>query len=71
MITIPSFPSQLLGQSANYFKNEVSGMSRRLTRTIRMAIGQIPHGLIIQKIKPRIWLPSMVVVWAVLTVRPP
>lgn len=34
-----------------------------------MAIGQIPHGLIIQKIKPRIWLPSMVVVWTALTVR--
>lgn len=33
-----------------------------------MAIGQIPHGLIIQKIKPRIWLPSMVVVWTALTV---
>ncbi|KAK7697362.1 hypothetical protein SLS64_013605 [Diaporthe eres] len=32
-----------------------------------MAIGQIPHGLIIQKIKPRIWLPSMVVIWTVLT----
>ncbi|KAI8192379.1 Pantothenate transporter liz1 [Colletotrichum sp. SAR 10_65] len=35
--------------------------------TAGMAIGQIPHGLIIQKIKPRIWLPSMVVVWAALT----
>ncbi|KAL1866734.1 hypothetical protein Daus18300_006678 [Diaporthe australafricana] len=32
-----------------------------------MAVGQIPHGLIIQKIKPRIWLPSMVVVWTALT----
>ncbi|TDZ15137.1 Pantothenate transporter liz1 [Colletotrichum orbiculare MAFF 240422] len=35
--------------------------------TAGMAVGQIPHGLIIQKIKPRIWLPSMVVVWAILT----
>ncbi|KAI7784485.1 Pantothenate transporter liz1 [Diaporthe eres] len=35
--------------------------------TAGMAIGQIPHGLIIQKIKPRIWLPSMVVVWTALT----
>ncbi|KAF9871135.1 major facilitator superfamily transporter [Colletotrichum karsti] len=35
--------------------------------TAGMAIGQIPHGLIIQKIAPRIWLPSMVVVWAALT----
>ncbi|GKT75164.1 LOW QUALITY PROTEIN: major facilitator superfamily transporter [Colletotrichum tofieldiae] len=32
-----------------------------------MAVGQIPHGLIIQKVPPRIWLPSMVVVWACLT----
>ncbi|KAJ1324576.1 MFS transporter ACS family pantothenate transporter [Microdochium nivale] len=29
--------------------------------------GQIPHGIIIQKIAPRIWLPSMVLVWAALT----
>lgn len=35
--------------------------------TAGMAVGQIPHGLIIQKIPPRIWLPSMVVVWAGLT----
>ncbi|EXF78993.1 major facilitator superfamily transporter [Colletotrichum fioriniae PJ7] len=35
--------------------------------TAGMAIGQIPHGLIIQKVPPRIWLPSMVVVWAALT----
>ncbi|KAK1982030.1 major facilitator superfamily transporter [Colletotrichum cereale] len=35
--------------------------------TAGMAIGQIPHGLIIQKVPPRIWLPSMVVVWACLT----
>lgn len=34
-----------------------------------MAIGQLPHGIIIQKIAPRIWFPSMVVVWAGLTVR--
>lgn len=37
--------------------------------TAGMAISQIPHGLIIQKIKPRIWLPTMVVVWGCLTVR--
>ncbi|KAK1963787.1 MFS general substrate transporter [Colletotrichum sublineola] len=35
--------------------------------TAGMAIGQIPHGLIIQKVPPRIWLPSMVVIWACLT----
>lgn len=35
---------------------------------IRMAIGQLPHGIIIQKIAPRIWFPSMVVIWAGLTV---
>ncbi|KAL2069211.1 hypothetical protein VTL71DRAFT_15549 [Oculimacula yallundae] len=35
--------------------------------TAGMAIGQIPHGIIIQKIAPRIWLPLMVVVWAFLT----
>ncbi|KAK1997582.1 MFS general substrate transporter [Colletotrichum falcatum] len=33
----------------------------------RMAIGQIPHGLIIQKVPPSIWLPLMVVIWACLT----
>jgi ACS family pantothenate transporter-like MFS transporter len=33
-----------------------------------MAIGQLPHGIIVQKIAPRIWFPSMVVVWAILTV---
>ncbi|KAH6963163.1 major facilitator superfamily domain-containing protein [Fusarium avenaceum] len=35
--------------------------------TAGMAIGQLPHGIIIQKIAPRIWFPSMVVVWAGLT----
>lgn len=35
--------------------------------TAGMAIGQIPQGIIIQKIAPRIWLPSMVVLWACLT----
>jgi ACS family pantothenate transporter-like MFS transporter len=33
-----------------------------------MAIGQLPHGIIVQKIAPRIWFPSMVIVWAILTV---
>lgn len=33
-----------------------------------MAAGQLPHGIIIQKIAPRIWFPSMVVIWAILTV---
>jgi MFS transporter, ACS family, pantothenate transporter len=36
--------------------------------TAGMAIGQIPHGLIIQKVRPHIWLPLMVVIWACLTV---
>ncbi|KFY88925.1 hypothetical protein V498_06612 [Pseudogymnoascus sp. VKM F-4517 (FW-2822)] len=35
--------------------------------TAGMAIGQIPHGIIIQKIRPGIWLPSMMVIWAGLT----
>ncbi|RBR11557.1 hypothetical protein FVER53590_13868 [Fusarium verticillioides] len=35
--------------------------------TAGMAIGQLPHGIIIQKIAPRIWFPSMVVIWAGLT----
>ncbi|CZT03175.1 related to transmembrane transporter Liz1p [Rhynchosporium agropyri] len=35
--------------------------------TAGMAIGQVPHGLIIQKIAPRIWFPLMAVVWAGLT----
>lgn len=34
-----------------------------------MAVGQLPHGVIIQRVPPRIWLPSMVVIWAGLTVR--
>ena len=33
-----------------------------------MAVGQLPHGIVIQKIAPRLWFPSMVVVWAILTV---
>ncbi|KAI8681080.1 MFS domain-containing protein [Fusarium keratoplasticum] len=32
-----------------------------------MLVGQIPSSLIIQKIRPRIWLSAMVVVWAGLT----
>ncbi|KAF5972982.1 transmembrane transporter transporter Liz1p [Fusarium bulbicola] len=35
--------------------------------TAGMAIGQLPHGIIIQKVAPRIWFPSMVVIWAGLT----
>ncbi|KAM0554920.1 hypothetical protein ACHAPJ_006656 [Fusarium lateritium] len=30
-------------------------------------VGQVPHGLIIQKIAPRIWFPLMTLVWALLT----
>ncbi|RJE23922.1 Major Facilitator Superfamily [Aspergillus sclerotialis] len=30
-------------------------------------IGQVPHGLVIQKVPPRIWFPLMSVVWAGLT----
>jgi len=30
-------------------------------------VGQVPHGLVIQKIAPRIWFPLMTVVWAALT----
>lgn len=32
-----------------------------------MVIGQIPNAIIIQKIPPRIWLPSMVILWGSLT----
>lgn len=32
-----------------------------------MLVGQIPNGIIIQKIAPRIWLPSMAIVWVGLT----
>ncbi|KAI1864334.1 uncharacterized protein JN550_008891 [Neoarthrinium moseri] len=35
--------------------------------TAGSVIGQIPHGIIIQKVAPRIWLPLMVLVWAALT----
>ncbi|RSM09142.1 hypothetical protein CEP52_004237 [Fusarium oligoseptatum] len=30
-------------------------------------IGQVPHGLVIQKVAPRIWFPLMTLVWAALT----
>ncbi|KAI6779862.1 uncharacterized protein J7T54_001950 [Emericellopsis cladophorae] len=33
----------------------------------QLVVGQIPNALIIQKIAPRIWLPSMVVLWGCLT----
>jgi ACS family pantothenate transporter-like MFS transporter len=33
-----------------------------------MLIGQIPNSIIIHKIRPSIWLPSMVILWAGLTV---
>ncbi|KAF4494908.1 transmembrane transporter Liz1p [Fusarium agapanthi] len=39
----------------------------RHSQTPIMAIGQLPHGIIIQKIAPRIWFPSTVVIWAGLT----
>ncbi|KAI1343362.1 pantothenate transporter liz1 [Xylariaceae sp. FL0016] len=35
--------------------------------TAGSVLGQIPHGIIIQKIPPRIWLPAMVILWAALT----
>nr|XP_036579546.1 pantothenate transporter liz1 [Colletotrichum truncatum]KAF6787154.1 pantothenate transporter liz1 [Colletotrichum truncatum] len=35
--------------------------------TAGYVLAQIPHGIIIQKISPRIWLPSMVALWAGLT----
>lgn len=35
--------------------------------TVLDIVGQVPHGLVIQKIAPRIWFPLMTVVWAALT----
>lgn len=35
--------------------------------TAGSVIGQFPHSVIIHKIPPRIWLPSMVLVWAGIT----
>ncbi|WYZ37075.1 hypothetical protein EsH8_II_000581 [Colletotrichum jinshuiense] len=37
--------------------------------TAGMVVGQIPHGIVIglQIVRPKIWLPSMVLVWAFLT----
>jgi len=32
-----------------------------------MVIGQVPHSLIIQKIKPNIWLPFTLIFWSGLT----
>ena len=42
-----------------------------ITSLDSMAIGQLPHGIVIQKIAPSIWFPSMVVLWAILTVLKP
>lgn len=36
--------------------------------TAGSVIGQFPHSIVIHKIPPRIWLPSMVLVWAGITV---
>lgn len=35
--------------------------------TAGYVLGQIPHGIVIQKVAPRIWFPSMVLIWAGLT----
>ncbi|KAL3479134.1 major facilitator superfamily domain-containing protein [Aspergillus californicus] len=35
--------------------------------TAGYVIGQIPHGIAIQKIPPRIWFPTMCIIWAILT----
>ncbi|OJD31358.1 pantothenate transporter liz1 [Diplodia corticola] len=35
--------------------------------TAGYVIAQIPHGIVIQKIQPQIWLPSMMALWAGLT----
>ncbi|KAK8097845.1 pantothenate transporter liz1 [Apiospora kogelbergensis] len=35
--------------------------------TAGSVLGQLPHGVVIQRVPPRIWLPSMVLVWAGLT----
>lgn len=35
--------------------------------TAGSVIGQIPHAVILQRVAPRLWLPSMVLVWAGLT----
>jgi hypothetical protein len=32
-----------------------------------MLVGQVPNSIIIHKVPPRIWLPSMVIIWAGLT----
>lgn len=29
-----------------------------------MLIGQIPSSIMIQKVRPRIWLPAMIITWA-------
>lgn len=47
-----------LNLSANDYNNLLS------ITTAGYVIGQIPHGIIIQKVAPRYWLSSMVVIWA-------
>ncbi|KAH6881878.1 major facilitator superfamily domain-containing protein [Alternaria rosae] len=35
--------------------------------TAGLVVGQIPHGLIIQKVRPSIWLPFTLILWSLLT----
>ncbi|QKX62387.1 uncharacterized protein TRUGW13939_09546 [Talaromyces rugulosus] len=48
----------------------ISGTQYNLLVTILSVgyiVGQVPHGLVIQKVAPRIWFPLMTVVWSCLT----
>ncbi|CAH0027596.1 unnamed protein product [Clonostachys rhizophaga] len=42
-------------------------LSSKVANRYKDIIGQVPHGLIIQKVRPRIWFPLMTLVWALLT----
>lgn len=42
-------------------------LQKLITRVHSLLIGQVPHAMIIHKIAPRIWLSSMTLIWAGLT----
>ena len=45
---------------SSFYRNAGS----KLTLLYSFLVGQIPHSLIIQKVRPSIWLPLMILAWA-------
>ena len=50
--------------SAGQVIPEPTYLRTKLTLLCSMLIGQIPHSIIIQKIRPSNWLPAMIIAWA-------